>query len=140
VLPPLTPILNRVKTAKFLFESCHVSGVYITNTALMSLYIYFFFFNIYFRYASGNVNGIVLDCGEGCCTSTPIMSDKIIENAMGRIDIGGRFNYTFSTLYFIFNRDVTNRLNLLLRLKGYVFPATSELEYVREMKEKVGFL
>jgi len=72
-------------------------------------------------YARGMTSGLVLDCGDGTCHCTPVFEGFSLNNAVQRIDIGGR--------------DVTKHLQLLLRRSGYVFHTTTEFEIVKKIKE-----
>lgn len=65
---------------------------------------------------------MVVDCGDGVCHCSPVYEGFSINNAVQRIDIGGR--------------DVTNHLMQLLRRSGYIFHTTSEFEIVKKIKEK----
>lgn len=55
------------------------------------------------------------------CHVSPIVEGFSVENAVNRIDIGGR--------------DVTNYLNTLLIKAGYSFHTSAELEIVKDIKE-----
>ena len=55
------------------------------------------------------------------CHCSPVFEGFSINNAIQRIDIGGR--------------DVTKHLQLLLRRSGYVFHTTTEFEIVKKIKE-----
>lgn len=69
---------------------------------------------------------MVLDCGDGVCHVAPIYEGFSIENAVRRIDVGGR--------------DVTEHLMLLLRRAGYIFHTTAEFEIVKKIKERFCFV
>ena len=107
--PPLNPYDNRMKTAEIFFEKFGTPKIFFQQQAVLSLY------------AKGRTSGLVLDCGDGCSHCTPVFEGYSINNAIQRIDIGGR--------------DVTKHLQLLLRRQGYVFHTTTELEIVRKIKE-----
>lgn len=87
--PPLNPYHNRTQTADIFFEKFGVPKIFFQQQAVLSLY------------ARGHTTGLVLDCGDGCCHCTPVFEGYAINNAIQRIDIGGR--------------DVTKHLQLLLR-------------------------
>ena len=70
--------------------------------------------------------GLVLDCGDGVTHCSPVFEGFSINNAIQRIDLGGR--------------DVTKHLQLLLRRSGYVFHTTTEFEIVKKIKENQGFV
>ena len=72
-------------------------------------------------YARVKTSGLVLDCGDGVCHTSPVFEGFSISNAIMRIDFGGR--------------DVTKHLQTLLRRSGYVFHTTTEFEIVKKIKE-----
>lgn len=74
------------------------------------------------RYASGRTTGIVLDSGDGVTNAVPVYEGFALPHAMQRIDVAGR--------------DVTEYLQLLLRKSGNNFNTSSEMEVVRDIKEK----
>jgi len=87
--PPLNPYHNRTQTADIFFEKFGSPKIFFQQQAVLSLY------------ARGHTTGLVLDAGDGCCHCTPVYEGYAINNAVQRIDIGGR--------------DVTKHLQLLLR-------------------------
>ena len=103
------PVSNRQKAAEVLFESFSVPALYVPQQATLSLY------------ASGRTSGLVLNCGDGVTHAVPIVNGFALPHATTRVDYGGR--------------DVTERLQLLLRTAGYAFHTSSEKESVRMMKE-----
>jgi len=106
---PLNPRKNREKAAEVFFETFNAPAMYISPQAILSLY------------SSGRTTGVVVDCGDGVTSAVPIYKGFALAHAITRSDYGGR--------------DVTNRLQLLLRRGGYVFHTSAEKEIVRTMKE-----
>eukprot|EP00124_Ichthyophonus_hoferi_P002056 Ihof_evm9s127 gene=Ihof_evmTU9s127 len=111
---PLNPRRNREKAAEVLFESFNVPAMFISLQAVLSLY------------ASGRTTGVVLDSGDGVTHAVPIYEGFALPHSITRVDVAGR--------------DVTRYLQLLLRKQGYVFSTSSEMEVVREIKEKVCYV
>jgi len=106
----INPKKNRAKAAEIFFESFNCPALYIQTQAVLSLY------------ASGRTTGVVLDSGDGVTSAVPVYQGFAIDHAINRIDVGGR--------------DVTEYLQLLLRKSGHIFHTSSEMEVVRDIKEK----
>jgi len=111
---PLNPYMNRVRAAEIFFETFDVPSLFFQTQAVLSLY------------AQGKTTGVVLDCGDGVCHCAPIYEGFSVDNAIRRIDVGGR--------------DVTDHLMLLLRRAGYIFHTTAEFEIVKKIKERFCFV
>jgi centractin len=77
-------------------------------------------------YASGRTTGLVLDCGAGTTSATPVFQGFALPHAIERVDLAGR--------------DVTLHLQRLLRRAGYTFRTSAELEVVRDIKESLCFV
>ena len=107
---PLNPFKNRERAAEVFFESFNVPAMYCAPQAILSLY------------ASGRSTGLVLDCGDGVTHVVPVYEGFALPHAVERADIAGR--------------DVTDRLQLLLRRGGCALQTSSEREVVREIKEE----
>lgn len=73
-------------------------------------------------YSSGRTTGLVLDSGDGVTHSVPVFEGFSMPNAIRRIDLAGR--------------DVTDRLQLLMRGAGYDMRTSAEKEVVRGLKEE----
>jgi len=79
---PLNPQNHREKMAEIMFETFKVPSLYVTSPAVLSLY------------ASGRVEGVVLDCGESVTCAAPITGS--VDNglhcldAIERQDVAGR--------------------------------------------------
>jgi len=111
---PLNPNKNREKAAEVFFETFNVPALFVSPQATLSLY------------ASGRTTGVVLDVGDGVTHSVPVYEGYALRHAIARSDVGGR--------------DVTSRLQLLLRKSGYIFHTSAEFEVVRCIKEATCFV
>lgn len=106
---PLNPYKNREKAAEVFFETFHVPAMYCSPQAILSLY------------ASGRTTGLVLDSGDGVTHAVPVYEGFALPHAIQRVHVAGR--------------DVTKRLQRLLRRSGYNLQTSAELEIVRKIKE-----
>ena len=97
----LNPRQVRGKAAELFFESFAVPAFYVELQAILALY------------ASGRTTGVVLDSGDGVTAAVPVVEGFVIPHAITRIDIAGR--------------DITQRLQQLLRRAGYTRSSHSQL-------------
>lgn len=111
---PLNPYKNRERTAEIFFETFNVPALFISLQAVLSLY------------ASGRTTGVVFDSGDGVSHAVPIYDGFALNNSIMRMDVAGR--------------DVTRRMQMLLRRQGYTFETSAEREIVRTIKEKMGYV
>jgi centractin len=111
---PLNPRAQRERAAELLFEAFGVPALFVSQQAILSLY------------ASGRTTGLVLDCGAGTSSATPVFEGFALPHAIERVDLAGR--------------DVTLHLQRLLRRAGYTFRTSAELEVVRDVKESLCFV
>jgi centractin len=107
---PVNPLKNRERAAEVFFEAFNVPALYVAPQAVLSLY------------ASGRSTGLVLDCGEGVSHVVPVYEGFALPHAVTRSNVAGR--------------DVTGRLQLLLRRGGFSLQTSSEREIVRQIKEE----
>lgn len=107
---PYNPRPVTERCAQIFFETFNVPAFLTSIQAVLSLY------------SSGRTTGVVLDCGDGVCHCVPIYEGFAIPSAIRRIDVGGR--------------DITTFLQLMLRKEGYIFNTSSEMEIVKQIKEK----
>ena len=111
---PLTAKKQREKMAQIFFESLHVPALYITPSSPLALY------------ASGRTTGLVLECGEGVTSATPIYEGFAISHGISRAEYGGA--------------EITKQLSLLLRKAGVSLHTTAEIETVRSIKETSSYI
>jgi centractin len=106
---PLNPDSNKKLMLEVFFEKFQAPMFSVQSAPILNLY------------ASGRTTGLVLDCGDGLTSATPVVEGYAVTHAMQRSDVGGR--------------DVTEYLQLLLRKAGYPMHTSSELQEVRHIKE-----
>ncbi|KAL3875060.1 hypothetical protein ACJMK2_037998 [Sinanodonta woodiana] len=108
---PLNPKSNREKMTQVMFEKFNTPAFYVAIPAVLSLY------------ASGRGAGIVFDSGDGVSHVVSISEGHAHPRAIDRINLAG----TDSTVY----------LQRILHERGCSFSELSELEIVRDIKEKL---
>jgi actin len=105
---------NREKMIQIQFETFNVPSCYVAASAVLSLY------------GSGRDTGIVLEVGDGVTQVVPIYEGYKVAEGVTRLDLAGR--------------DVTARLQSLLNQRGLTFTTSADLEVVRDIKEKLGYV
>ena len=96
------------------FEIFNTPALYISISAVLALC------------ASGRSNGLVLESGAGVTHSVPIYEGYALPHAITRLDLGGE--------------DLTRYLAKLLTERGFSFIGYSEMEIVKNIKEKFCFV
>ena len=107
---PFIPKENRVKMAQIMFEKFNVSGLYITNPSILSLYSF------------GRFTGMAIGSGEYSTNFIPIFDGYSLPHAAIKLDISGK--------------DLTEYMVKLLKEIGQRFMTNAEKEIVKSIKEK----
>ena len=93
-----------------MFEQFDVPAFYLSAQAVLAIY------------SSGRTTGLVLDSGDSDTHAIPVFESHALIYTREKIDLAGR--------------DLTIYLRNLLNEFGLKFNSASELELVREIKEK----
>ena len=112
--PPYNSKFNREKMAQIMFETFNVDGLYIANSAVLSLY------------SIGKYNGIVIDSGEDITHFVPIYNSSCISHAYFYENLGGR--------------DLTLYMEEFLNEVGHKSSTFSGKKNVKLIKEKVCYV
>mmetsp|Transcript_4509 Transcript_4509/g.10546 ORF Transcript_4509/g.10546 Transcript_4509/m.10546 type:complete len:376 (+) Transcript_4509:52-1179(+) len=108
---PMNPKKNRERYMELLFEKFSCPAAYVVIQAVMSLY------------AAGRTTGCVMDSGDGVSHAVPIYEGYCLPHAIKRLNLAGR--------------DLTNYMVKILTERGLQMTSSSELDIVRDMKEKL---
>jgi len=111
---PMNPKKNREKMLEMLFEKFCVPACFFVIQAVMSLY------------STGRTSGVVMDSGDGVTHTVPIYEGFGMPHAIVRLNLAGR--------------DLSEYLGTLLHSRGLNMTSSSELEIVRDMKEKMCYV
>jgi actin-related protein len=93
------------------FETFNSPAYYVSVAAVLALY------------ASGRVNGLVIDAGEETTHAVPVHEGFLLPHAVSRVDLAGR--------------GLTDYLMKILAERGYTFSTTAERMIVQDIKEKL---
>ncbi|XP_060557057.1 uncharacterized protein LOC132717551, partial [Ruditapes philippinarum] len=99
---------------QIMFEKFNTPAFYVSIQAVLTIF------------ASGRHAGVVIDSGDGVTHIVPVEGIYPIPNAILRTDVAGR--------------DLTHYLAKLLQKGGYSFNTSAEMEIVRDIKEKLGYV
>ena len=111
---PLNPKAMRGKMTQIIFQKFKSPAMYIANQAVLSLF------------SSGRTTGIVVQSGDGVSHTVPIYETYALPHATLPLEIAGG--------------NLTDYLASMLNDRGYSFTTTSELEIVRDIKEKLCYV
>ena len=105
---------NRERIVEVMFDNFEFHNMYLASQAVMSLYAY------------GRLTGLVVDSGEGVTHSVPVLEGFPIPNAIYKSEIAGR--------------EITSYTQKLLLENSHSFTTTTELDIVKDIKEKLCYV
>lgn len=111
---PLNPRNNRERTAQVMFELFGVPAMYLSVQNVLALY------------SSGRTTGIVIDAGDGVIDIVPVFEGYWLPMASQQLNLSGR--------------DLTTYLGKLLQERSYFLASSTEMETVRDIKEKLCYV
>jgi len=111
---PRNPKQNREKMVQIMFETFEVANVYVAIQAVMSLY------------SAGRTTGLVCDAGDGVSHTVPVFEGFSLPHAVEKMEIAGRV--------------LTEYLVKLLLEAGHNYTSASEVQIVRDIKEKLCYV
>ncbi len=109
--PTLNPIENKKKVMECMFEEMNFGALNFSSQALLVLY------------ARGLVSGMVVECGEGLTQVVPVYEGIIPHHLIRRHGVTGN--------------TITGYLKKLLQIQGFNAKLSSDLEVIRDIKEKL---
>lgn len=74
---PLNDQDNKIKIAKVVFESMKANSLSIMNSAVLSLF------------STGRTTGVVIESGQGCTYSVPIIEGLALPHGIQTIEVAG---------------------------------------------------
>lgn len=105
---------SREVLAEMIYETFRAPALHLSTPGVLALF------------ASAQSTGLVVDVGDGVASCTPVAEGFAVAHATTRMDVAGR--------------DVTDRLEALLKRGGAALASSAEREVVREIKEKVCYV
>jgi actin-related protein len=111
---PRNPKANREKMVQIMFETFEVQNIYVAIQAVMSLY------------SAGRTTGLVVDSGDGVTHTVPVFEGFSLPHAVEKCMIAGRV--------------LTHQMQKLLLESGINMTSASEMEIVKDMKEKLCYV
>ena len=109
--PALNANTSREKLIEYMFETMNFGAVNVSNQAVLALY------------GQGLLTGMVVECGEGVTQVVPIYEGIVPYHLIKRHSVNGN--------------TITKHLLKLLQLHGCYSRSATDLEIVRDMKEKL---
>ena len=111
---PDNPKENREKMAQIMFETFNVPSLYISNSAVLSLY------------SAGRSTGLVIESGLQCSRVVPVYKCHSLTSCALTLDIGGQ--------------DLVWYIMKLLSESGFSLCGGSDTEILNDIKEKLGYV
>ncbi|KAH8687881.1 hypothetical protein BGZ60DRAFT_18604 [Tricladium varicosporioides] len=111
---PQTSRTDREKAAQILLETFQCAGVFFLRSSVASLR------------ACKKTSGLVVDIGEDTTSISPISNNWPLRHAISQSNIAGR--------------EIDQHLSCLLSQEGLSFHTASEMDTVRDIKEKICYI
>ncbi|KAJ5075102.1 actin [Anaeramoeba ignava] len=108
---PFNPKSSKEKIQEIMFETFNVSGFYLANSGILTLY------------STGRTTGFVFGIGHEITFTEPIYEGYESSNIIDQYQFGGN--------------DLTNYLIKLLKEQDYSFDKSNDTEIARDIKEKL---
>ena len=109
--PTLNPIENKKRVIEYMFECMNFGAMNLSNQSLLVLY------------ARGLISGMVVECGEGITQVVPVSEGIVPHHLIKRHGVTGK--------------TVTSYLKKLLQLQGFNAKLASDVETLRDIKQKL---
>ncbi|KAM5221504.1 actin-related protein T1-like [Ctenodactylus gundi] len=110
----LNPQPTREKITEIMFEKFNVPALYLCNHAVAALY------------ASGSVNGLVVDSGDELTCTVPVFGGRAMSHAVTKLFLAGR--------------DITEYLMRQFLVRDYTFPCILNRAVVDGIKEQLCYI
>ncbi|KAG2383506.1 hypothetical protein C9374_004177 [Naegleria lovaniensis] len=112
---PHDPNQQKELLTQILFEVFNFPQIFITSSGFLTLT------------SHGKLSSVVLECGDGVTSVMPFVNGYCVMNAVSRVNFAGS--------------NLTEYLKLLLKLRGFYFETSNELEtIVKDVKEKLCYV